>query len=51
MNGCFSRLQLLLPTGNPVLLFVWLSVTVVGVYAYFIYLPAHYEVRIPPPPV
>jgi len=35
--------QLMLPTGNPTLLIIWLAGTVIGLYAYFIYCPALYE--------
>jgi len=42
--------SILLPTGNPILLCLWIIVALGGSYAYFIYLPSTYasEAEIPP---
>lgn len=37
--------QILLPTGNPILLLVWVLVAFGGGYAYFYYAPEVYKVR------
>ncbi len=43
-------LQILLPTGNPILLGIWIIIAVGGTYAYFVYLPSTYasESEVPP---
>lgn len=43
--------QILLPTGNPILLLVWVLVAFGGGYLYFYYLPDSYKVWPPSPPL
>eukprot|EP00960_Hanusia_phi_P023435 691858-Hanusia_phi.AAC.6 len=38
-----TMLQFLLPTGNPILLLLWLAVTFGGGAAYFWFVPDHYQ--------
>lgn len=48
LYGCYR--QVLLPTGNPILLGIWIIIAVGGTYAYFVYLPSTYasDKEIPP---
>jgi hypothetical protein len=39
----------LLPTGNPMFIGIWIIIAVGGTYAYFVYLPSTYaEKEVPP---